>query len=90
MILPLTQERLDMMANVSRKLANRTLRRFCDEGWIEIGYGFVAVLRPLKLLAWAQASPRTGAAPAVSPPIVPPVTVAAGQVCEAGLGAWVP
>jgi CRP/FNR family cyclic AMP-dependent transcriptional regulator len=53
-ILPLTQERLAIMANVSRKIVNRAMQGFRDEGWIAFGYGSVRLIDPAALATCAQ------------------------------------
>jgi CRP/FNR family transcriptional regulator, cyclic AMP receptor protein len=52
--LPLTQAQLAVLANVSRKLVNRTLQQFRRAGWIELGYSSLTVLEPRALAAYAE------------------------------------
>jgi CRP/FNR family cyclic AMP-dependent transcriptional regulator len=59
-LLPLTQERLATMANVSRQLANRAMQDFRGAGWITLGYGTVRLLDTAALAACAQAGPGPG------------------------------
>jgi CRP/FNR family transcriptional regulator, cyclic AMP receptor protein len=52
--LPLTQAQLAVLANVSRKLVNRTLQQFRLAGWIELGYSSLTVLEPRALAAFSE------------------------------------
>lgn len=52
----LTQAELGEMANASRGLANRTLRRFEAKGWVRLGYNRIAVLDPRALARFVQAA----------------------------------
>ena len=42
------------MANVSRHTANSVLRRFADQGWVELGYGRITLRHPLALHAFVS------------------------------------
>jgi CRP-like cAMP-binding protein len=79
--LPLTQAQLAALANVSRKLTNRTLQQFSRAGWIDLGYASLTVLDPNALAAFAGTPELRGPPPA--PPIVPVGTVRGPEPAKA-------
>lgn len=49
-----SQENLGVMANASRKQVNSAVKRFADEGWIDIGYRSITVRNILALRRYAE------------------------------------
>lgn len=42
------------IANAARDVANRTLKRFDNEGWISTGFRAVTILRPDRLAEFVE------------------------------------
>jgi CRP/FNR family cyclic AMP-dependent transcriptional regulator len=77
--LPLSQAQLAALANVSRKLVNRTLQHFRRAGWIELSYLAVSVIDAHSLATFAEhAAPcRPAIVASLRSPVVKPTLVAA-------------
>ncbi|MEZ5827342.1 MAG: Crp/Fnr family transcriptional regulator [Hyphomicrobiales bacterium] len=52
-VLRVSQVELGRLANASRKLVNKALRRFCEAGWVEAGYNAIKIRNAEALKAFA-------------------------------------